>query len=85
MRITLRMIECKVDLLNMIHGHTSTHKDNKTIIGAYTSYQAYGRIAIHQFCNECGGVRDITQLGTKRETYDKLCMYIEGIKEGMKL
>jgi hypothetical protein len=90
-RITEKMLQYKVDYLNKVTGNpTETWTRNgsglKSNIGNYHISGAYGGITLHQIMNDGGGVHSTFGLGyvPKRELYNRLCAFIDGISVGRK-
>ena len=87
-RITEKDIKSRIDYLNRITGNaqtTYTKQDDGTIkanIGNYYLSCAYGGYKLEQICNDGGGCSDISRqgYGTKRELYNFLNAYIDGIQ-----
>ena len=88
-RITEKDLRIRIDYLNELtgnnpkpweraEGETQSHAN----IGNYHLYYAYGSVGVHQMANLGGGIKEIIGLGTKRETYGKLCSLITGIELG---
>lgn len=85
-RITIKMIEQRLNYLNDLMGYAKEPyaggrgEDGRLNVNAgnYHTYQAYGSCGICQM-HETGGVQTIVGLGTKRECYDQLNAYIEGV------
>lgn len=93
-RITIGMIEKRVDYLNKITGQPEKPWGlldgvKGSMIGNYHTYGAYGMTGILQMVsNRSGAVRIVVSLGTKRETFEKLNAYIDGYqaqKEGKEI
>ena len=86
MRITLKMLENKIDYLNQITGSPSTaytrqgNGNLKANVGHWHLDGAYGGWQVARMYNEGGAIttRDCGGFGTKREVYDKLCAFIDG-------
>lgn len=85
-RITEIMLQEKVDYLNKITGNPSTPWDVTengpcANIGNYHLSFAYGGVGLQRMDNEGGGVHEMFGggHGPKRELWDKLCAYIDGI------
>ena len=82
-RIKLQWIESLVDQLNEATNspktsYTEVDGKIKANIGNFNLYQAYGLVGLHRMGNT-GGVTEVFCLGTKRETYDKIKAYLNGI------
>jgi len=92
-RITNKMLEAKIAYLNKITNNpvSSYSLDEggkyKANVGNYHLSQAYGGVCVHQMANEGGGVRTpiVHSHVKKRELFDKLCAFIDGIEYGKKL
>jgi len=90
-RINQDMLEKRCNYLNKITGNPKapwTRKDGKTTgnIGNYHIDMAYGGCKVVQMDNECGGITNVTcGFNTKRETYDLLNSFIDGIIAGKEL
>ena len=91
-RITEKDLRIRIDYLNKLTGNNSAHYskvEGETVyhanIGNYHLYFAHGSVGVHQMANLGGGVKEIIGLGTKRETYGKLCSLISGIELGKRL
>lgn len=90
MRTTEKMLQNQVDYLNELMGTpkkpwTSENGKTRSNIGNYHLYFAYGGVCLHQIMNEGGGVK--TPIGggcvPKKELYQKLTAFIEGIELGI--
>jgi len=85
-RITEKMLQRKVDLLNEMTGNPagSWEKAGKANIGNYHLSFAYGGVALNQMTNTGGGVTDIFSVGhmPKRELFYRICAYCDGIETG---
>ena len=88
-RITRAQLDAAVDMLNHMTGNNSKpYRENggKWVanLGNYHINGAYGGVALHQMCNEGGGIRDIFSSGhmTKRELFDRIHAYRYGIQAG---
>jgi hypothetical protein len=86
-RITEKMLQNKVDYLNKITGNPmapweKTQTGITANIGNYHLSYADGGVSLHQMMNEHGGVHEHlgTGHGPKRQLFDKLCAYIQGIE-----
>ena len=51
-------------------------------LGHYHIDGAYGGVALQRMCSEGGGVTTVIPRGTKRELYDRMRAYMDGIKAG---
>ena len=80
MRITEKMLQCRVDYLNKLSGFEN-HKYSQ--IGSYALSFAYGGVSLHKYGNECGGVHNVFNCGyiTKRDLYDRINAFISGYTE----
>lgn len=85
--ITKKMLKRKVDLLNKLLGQpTETYSKKASgqwapnpkvfYIGA-----AYGGYRLERMCNSGSGASDISPRGTKREVYDYVSAFIQGVEE----
>ena len=56
-------------------------------IGNYHLSGAYGGVALHRMATDGGGVSDVFGCGhvTKRDLYDRLHAYLNGIERGVEL
>jgi len=85
-QIRIAQIERKIDYLNEItkspaKPYTRNAKGKqKANLKNFHTYQAYGGVGVHRMDNEHGGVTTTIPLGTKRECYDALCNFINGIE-----
>lgn len=87
-RITVKMLEGRVDYLNKLTGNALTpwHRpaDGKLYanIGNYHLDGAYGGYQLHQMCNESGGITCISDIGyaSKRDLFNWINAYIAGIE-----
>lgn len=87
-RITEKMIEARVTYLNELTGNPiepwlrNGEGRSKANIGNYHTSHAYGGVNVQQMTNEGGGVCEPIQCGhsPKRELFDKLCAFINGIE-----
>lgn len=92
-RITNKMLEAKAAYLNKITNSPLTPYSKtesgkfKANIGNYHISYAYGGACVHRIMNEGGGVTTPIAYGRikKRELFDKLCAYIDGIEYGKQL
>ncbi len=87
-RITIKMLEARVNQLNNWLGYPTEHWKPYRVDGNlvanpnhYYIGMAYGGYRLEQLCNEGGGARDISPRGTKRETWDYVTAMIAGIEE----
>jgi len=84
--IRIAHIEHKIDYLNQItkspaKPYTRNAKDkHKANLKNFHTYQAYGGVGVHRMDNKHGGVTATIPLGTKRECYEALCHFIDGIE-----
>ena len=81
--ITISMIKMRLDLLNDMVG--ITEKVSYKTIGGYTVYYANGKTGIEKITCDSGAVTTIIPLGTKRETFDRVCSFIDGLCVGLTL
>lgn len=86
-RITQKDLEIKVKELNIalsrpLEPWTRTANGGWANIGNFHLYYAYGSVGVHEMATGGGGVRELFGLGTKRDTYNKLCDYLSGITAG---
>lgn len=92
-RITNKMLENKIDYLNEITNSPkepwSKGKNGKlrANIGNHHISGAYGGICVYRMVNDGGAVNTPIVFGhiPKRELYDRLCSYINGIEYGKKI
>ena len=93
MRVTEKMLQQRVEYLNELTNSPKTpySKDengrNKANIGNYHLSHAYGGVCVHRMVNENGGVNTPIVYGhvPKRELFEKLCSFIDGIQYGKEL
>lgn len=93
MRITQRMIQAQVDRLNRLTGQpvdALTRDSNghlRTNVGHYLIDFAYGGVELQQYMSPGGAVNIPLNAGhgTKRELYEALSAYIQGIELGLEL
>ena len=84
-RITKQQLQNLLDRINQATGHTLepwTQDETgrpRANVGTYVLDWAYGGVRLSQLTNESGGERDITGLGTKRETYCRMQGFLDGI------
>ncbi len=52
-------------------------------VGNYHLDYAYGKVRLVQIDNSCGGIRTLTEYGTKRETYNAITAYYNGYIVGL--
>lgn len=57
MRITRKHIEAQAEIVNRLRGLEGA---GYSTVGAVAVNGAYGGYAVHEYCNESGGVRDLT-------------------------
>lgn len=87
--ITMANIEGTIARLNKITGNPEAsytkHEDGKYTanIGNYYTDCAYGKVGINRMVSEGGGVTNIIPFGTKRETYNRLHSYLDGVLSKM--
>jgi hypothetical protein len=86
-RITNKMLNGKVDLLNKLLGQ-STESYSKKANGEWAPNPrvfyigaAYGGYRLERMCNSGSGASDISPRGTKREVYDYVSAFIQGVEE----
>lgn len=84
-RITINDLRNLLEAINFATGQNikawtkqedGTYKANP---GTYVLDQCYGGVRLSQICNTGGGERDITQRGTKRETYHRMHAFLAGV------
>jgi hypothetical protein len=85
MRTTLAQIEALIAELNKQLDRPSKPyiKENGKLtaqIGNFHLYQAYGAYGLHEMATDGGGIRQTTQLGTKKELYNALHKLIQGVE-----
>lgn len=87
MRISIKDIENRLNYLNKITNNKVEkylpYKVNNRLVanvGHYYLDQSYGRVRIDQISNIFGGATDISYSGTKREIYEWLNTFINGIE-----
>ena len=85
-RITNAHLQGRVDYLNRITGneketYTKDESGFHANIGNYYISGAYGGVKLEQICSDGGGCSDISRqgFGTKRELYNWMNAYIDGI------
>ena len=86
-RITKGMLERKADYLNKITGNPSapwTRGEDGRLTGNIGNYHlnwAYGGVELVQMATEDGAIRGILEgYCSKRELYEKICAFIDGIE-----
>ncbi len=85
-QIRIAQIERKIDYLNGITGSPAKPYSRnakgklKANLKNFHTYQAYGGVGVHRMNNKHGGVTVPIPLGTKRECYEALCNFINGIE-----
>lgn len=80
--ITQKDLENVVNRLNRITGNPEI--PNYSTVGAYDLNYAYGGVALHKYTSEHGAVKDIFGYHMpKRELYNHMQAYIEGIGVGI--
>ena len=92
-QITKKMLEKKVDYLNQLTGNPTVpwtkNKDGKfkANIGNYHLSGAYGGYSLERMCTDGGGVTTPLNTGCvpKRELFNAICHYINGIESGKSL
>lgn len=84
-RITQKMLDVRVELLNQATGNpleTYRQIDGRNVaqIGNYHISGAYGGFKLLQIVNEQGGCRDVLYSGyvSKRELYSLICAFHQG-------
>jgi hypothetical protein len=87
MRITKKMLNSRVEMLNNITGNNPepyTEKNGRLVanIGNFHISGAYGGHCLQQMCNESGGVNSpLSQCHIpKKELFSELCAFIAGIE-----
>ena len=93
-RITQKDLEYLVKRINEVTGSpiaqytkkekaTSTDPGYRGNIGNYHLSYAYGGVKLERMCNEGGGVNTVSTggFGTKRELYDWMRAYLDGMSE----
>ena len=85
MRITKKMLQSKIDLLNTITGSPTSYWDETgarrvTSIGHFCLDQAYGGYSLERVCNDSGGVTDRHCYGrhTARGLSDLITAMVDG-------
>jgi len=87
MRITEKDLQATCDRINRIMNtplepYARAEGKLVTNVGCYHLNHAYGRVALHQMYNECGGVRDIFgRHMPKRDLYERMRAFIKGLEE----
>ena len=93
-RITDKQLEAVIDRLNTLTGNpltpytrddvTGRHSAN---IGNYHLNGAYGGVSLHRMMNPGGGITDVFSVGhvPKRQLYELMHAYIQGINAGKEL
>lgn len=88
-RITEKDLQAVCDHLNRLTGspkepYTVSNGRNVSNPDCYLLDHAYGGVALHRIANLSGGVYDIFHGHyTKRELYDRMHAYIQGIESTM--
>lgn len=82
-RVTEKDLMSVVKRLNEVSGNpTESHTilDGKYIANAghYHIDFSYGHVRVVQYCNDGGGIRDVTSPGTKPEIYREIHRFIDG-------
>jgi len=87
-RITQKQLEYLVERINEDTNspkasYTKTEEGHKANIGNYHLSYAYGGVKLERMCNEGGGVNTVSTggFGTKRELYDWMRAYLDGMSE----
>ena len=84
-RITKQKLQNVLDAINLAAGQkvepwtqdeTGRYRAN---VGTYVLDWSYGGVRLSQLTNEGGAERDITGLGTKRETYYRMHAFLDGL------
>lgn len=83
-RISQKMLQARIDWLNQIVGF-DPKKVSYDTVGAYTLDYAYGGVAVDQITNEGGGCRVIINRGTKKETFNCLVAFMDGLQAANEL
>ena len=90
-QITVSQLSLAIVHLNELTGSPLTGwtiQENGTMvahIGHYFLYRAGRRVGLHQIHNEQGDIHVVIGSGAKRELYQKLQVYMYGIREGFAL
>jgi hypothetical protein len=92
-RISRSNLEAVVKRLNIMTGNSidpyTKDKNGNFIanIGNYHLSGAYGGVSLHRMSTDGGGVSDVFRCGhvTKRDLYDRLHAYLNGIERGVEL
>ena len=87
MRVTMKMLENKVNQLNKLtnspteYFKTTDPSDNTVNIRHFCLSNAYGGWELQRTCNSGGGVSDCFHSGhiPKKQLYDLICAFIDGI------
>ena len=85
-RITEKQLEAMVERINVRTGNpvrpwcTDDPHNLRANIGNYHLDFAYGGVSLVQMIGESGGERTIIGRGTKRELYNSICAYLDGIE-----
>ena len=80
-RITKENLEALVALINRTAGNNVEHwNETGSNVGTYIIEWAYGGCRLAQVTSERNTTRDITRIGTKRETYDRARAFLAGIE-----
>lgn len=88
MKITKKILELKIELLNKLTNSPETSyikKSNGEYIANINNFHldySYGGVALHRIQNKNGGIEDVSQMGhvSKRELFIFLNGYISGIQ-----
>ena len=87
-RITQKQLEYLVERINEATNspkasYAKTEEGYKANIGNYHLSYAYGGVKLERMCNEGGGVNTVSTggFGTKRELYDWMKAYLDGMSE----
>lgn len=87
-RITEAQLKHLVSIINRLTGNVDEpYTDRKANIGNYHLSHAYGGVCLHRMVSEGGGIRTVLMGGhvTKRELYDAMLAFIDGIEVGKQL
>ncbi len=79
-RITENNLKALLARINVKAGHGEAPK--YSTIGAYALDWAYGGVQLVQYCNTSGGQRNITGRGTKRECWNNMHAFLNGMEAG---
>jgi hypothetical protein len=78
-RISYKHLDALVEKINKKKGFNSPKYSEP---GSYTLSGAYGGVALHQYCNEAGGVNDVFSSGhiPKRDLYNRMRAFLQGLE-----